>query len=470
MLNPTIIHALQQIVGKKNVLTDADVLNLYSCDGLRLQSSQPGCVVIPNSTEEVSAIVKCCASNNVPFVARGSGTGLSGGATSNGGVIIQLSRLNQILEIDIPNRLAIIQPGVINAHLSLETLADGLHFAPDPSSQTASTIGGNLAENSGGPHTLKYGVTTNHILGFTMVMPDGNIEKFGSKHRYSTDLDLVGIITGSEGTLGIVTEIIVNLVANPKTRRTFLITFDAVSHATECVSAIIKGSVIPAALEMIDNLCIQAVEGKLKAGFPVDAAAILLVELDGDASTTQWEAEQLHNITTQFTCHPIEEAKDEAHRQQLWRGRKLAIGAMGFLAPAFYTNDGVVPRHQLTHILNDIYRIGEDHKLKVANLCHAGDGNIHPIILYNPQNSGDKDRAFSCSTDILKCCLEYGGSLTGEHGIGTEKVNLMDTMFTSTQLNLMMNLRDLFDSQHICNPHKILPTHAGCGEVRNYEN
>ncbi len=470
MLNNAIIHVLQQIVGKKNVLTDADVLNLYSCDGLRLQLSQPGCVVISNSTEEVSAIVKCCASNNIPFVARGSGTGLSGGATSSGGVIIQLSRLNQILKIDIPNRLAIIQPGVINAHLSLETLSDGLHFAPDPSSQTASTIGGNLAENSGGPHTLKYGVTTNHILGFTMVMPDGNIEKFGSKHRYSNDLDLVGFITGSEGTLGIVTEVIVNLVANPKTRRTFLIIFDAVSHATDCVSAIIKGGVIPAALEMIDNLCIQAVEGKLKAGFPVDAAAILLVELDGETSTTQWEAEQLNNITAQFTCHPIEEAKDEAHRQRLWRGRKLAIGAMGFLAPAFYTNDGVVPRHQLTHILNDIYRIGQDHKLKVANLCHAGDGNIHPIILYDPQKSGDKDRAFSCSTDILKCCLEYGGSLTGEHGIGTEKVNLMDTMFTSTQLNLMMNLRELFDSQNLCNPHKILPTHAGCGEVRNYAN
>jgi len=470
MLNLSTIDALQQIVGKKNVLTHVDVLNLYSCDGLRLQSAQPGCVVIPNNTEAVSAIVKCCVKHNTPFVARGSGTGLSGGATSNGGVIIQLSRLNQILEIDIPNRLAIIQPGVINAHLSLETMADGLHFAPDPSSQTASTIGGNLAENSGGPHTLKYGVTTNHILGFTMVMPDGKIEKYGSKHRYSADLDLVGFITGSEGTLGIVTEIIVNLVANPQSTRTFLLTFDSVSHATDCVSAIIKNGVIPSALEMIDNLCIQAVEGKLKAGFPIDAAAILLVELDGEISTTKWETGQLKNITAQFTRHPLEEAKDEAHRQKLWRGRKLAIGAMGFLAPAFYTNDGVVPRHQLTHILNDIYRIGEDHKLKVANLCHAGDGNIHPIILYDPQISGHKDRAFSCSTDILKCCLEYGGSLTGEHGIGTEKINLMDTMFTSTQLNLMMKLRGVFDPHQLCNPHKILPTHVGCGEVRNHAN
>ena len=468
MLTNIIIHTLQQIVGKTNIITDVDILNLYSCDGLRLQSSQPGCVVIPNSTEAVSAIVKCCVKYNTPFVARGSGTGLSGGATSNGGVIIQLSRLNQILEIDISNRLAIIQPGVINAHLSLETMADGLHFAPDPSSQTASTIGGNLAENSGGPHTLKYGVTTNHILGFTMVMPNGNIEKFGSKHRYGTDLDLVGFITGSEGTLGIATEIIVNLVANPQTTRTFLLTFDSVSHATDCVSAIIKGGVIPSALEMIDNLCIQAVEGKLKVGFPIHAAAILLVELDGDASSTQWETKQLKTITAQFTRHSIEEAKDEVHRQQLWRGRKLAIGAMGFLAPAFYTNDGVVPRHQLTNILEDIYRIGKDHKLKVANLCHAGDGNIHPIILYDPKISGHKDRAVSCSTDILKCCLEYGGSLTGEHGIGTEKVNLMDTMFTSTQLNLMMELREVFDLHSLCNPNKILPTHAGCGEVRNY--
>ena len=468
MLNLSTIDALQQIVGKKNIITDIDILNLYSCDGLRLQSSQPGCVVIPNSTEAVSAIVKCCVKYNTPFVARGSGTGLSGGATSNGGVIIQLSRVNQILEIDISNRLAIIQPGVINAHLSLETMADGLHFAPDPSSQTASTIGGNLAENSGGPHTLKYGVTTNHILGFTMVMPNGNIEKFGSKHRYGTDLDLVGFITGSEGTLGIATEIIVNLVANPQTTRTFLLTFDSVSHATDCVSAIIKGGVIPSALEMIDNLCIQAVEGKLKVGFPIHAASILLVELDGDASSTQWETKQLKTITAQFTRHSIEEAKDEVHRQQLWRGRKLAIGAMGFLAPAFYTNDGVVPRHQLTNILEDIYRIGKDHKLKVANLCHAGDGNIHPIILYDPKISGHKDRAFSCSTDILKCCLEYGGSLTGEHGIGTEKVNLMDTMFTSTQLNLMMELREVFDLHSLCNPNKILPTHAGCGEVRNY--
>ncbi len=468
MLNSRTITQLQQIVGINNVITHADELHLYSCDGLRLQSSEPGCVVFPQSTEDVSAIVKCCVENKTPYVARGSGTGLSGGATSKSGVIIQLSRLNQIIEIDIPNRLAVVQPGVINAHLSMATKCDGFHFAPDPSSQTASTIGGNVAENSGGPHTLKHGVTTHHVLGCTMVMPNGNIKHFGSKLRYDVDVDWMGILTGSEGTLGIITEIMVNLVENPQTVRTFLLTFDDVSHATDCVSAIIEGGVIPSALEMIDHLCIQAVEAKLKGGFPTDAAAILLVELDGDEDQTQWEAQQLSSIVKSFTPHPMEEAHSEAQRQQLWRGRKMAIGAMGYLAPAFYTNDGVVPRHQLTNILNDIYKIGEDHGLQVANLCHAGDGNIHPIILYNPDESGQKALAFSCSTEILKCCLDYGGSLTGEHGIGTEKVNLMEHMFTSTQLNLMKQLRQTFDENELCNPHKMFPVYAGCGEVRQY--
>ena len=471
MVNPpeitsSIIRSFQKICPQ--VIFNVDELNLYACDGLRLQSRQPGCVVIPDNAEQVVSIINQCNIDNIPFVARGSGTGLSGGATSDGGVIIQLSRLNQIIEVDIPNRLAVVQPGVVNAHLSLETRSEGYYFAPDPSSQMASTIGGNLAENAGGPHTLKHGVTAHHILGITMVMPDGMVQKFGGKHRYSPDIDWLGLIAGSEGTLGIVTEIIVNLELLPESVRTFLITFNAVSDATDCVSAIIKGGVIPSALEMIDNLCIQAVEAKLHAGFPTDAAAILLVELDGTPDVTDAETQQLRSIVSDFSPHPIEEAQDESHRQRLWKGRKHAIGAMGYLAPAFYTNDGVVPRHRLTEILDDIYRIGNQHGLKVANLCHAGDGNIHPIILYDPKRSGDKERAFACSTDILQCCLDYGGSLTGEHGIGTEKMNLMDAMFSPDELAIMKHIRDLFDPRQLCNPHKILPIHAGCGEARQY--
>ncbi len=460
------VEKLKRLLGISAVLTCSTDLNLYSFDGLKLHSAQPGCVVFPANTREVRMIVQICNQYSILFTARGAGTGLSGGATSEGGVIIQMSRMNQVLEIDYENRCATVQPGVVNAYLSMLTRPHGYHFAPDPSSQIASTIGGNVAENAGGPHTLKYGVTTHHVLGMTVVLPDGNILKTGGKERYHPGVDLTSLMTGSEGTLGIVTEIIVNLERNPETVRTFLLIFDEVARATDAVSIILEGGIVPAALEMIDQLCIRAVEGKLKAGFPVDAGAILLVELDGDPQQVNGDAEKLRHLMNNRVSRPLREAQSPEDRRKLWRGRKHAAGSMGQLAPAFYTNDGVVPRHRLTEILQDIYRIGDEYQLQIANLCHAGDGNIHPLILYDPAEESQVERAVDSSVQILKTCLDYGGSLTGEHGIGAEKNNLMPRMFSPRHLRIMEEMKKVFDPRLLANPGKLFPTSGSCGELR----
>ena len=469
----TVNSGLDNVIKKINrhfehssIITNPVELNLYSCDGLRLHSSQPGCVVIPESTDDIQIIIKTCNEFSVPFTARGAGTGLSGGATSDAGVIIQLSRMNQIHETDYANRCATVQPGVVNSYLSMITRPEGYHFAPDPSSQIACTIGGNVAENAGGPHTLKYGVTTDHILGMTAVMPSGDIIQFGGKERYAPGVDLTCLMTGSEGTLGVVTEIIVNLEKIPETTRTFLLIFDQVAKATDTVSAILEKGIVPAALEMIDSLCIQAVEAKLKAGFPKNAQAVLLVELDGSKSLVQKDAELLKNIVGSLVSEPIQEAATAEERMLLWKGRKHAAGSMGQLSPAFYTNDGVVPRHRLTDILNEIYRIGNYYQLRVANLCHAGDGNIHPLILYDPKQNDEVNRSVECSSDILKTCLDYGGSLTGEHGIGAEKNHLLSDMFSEYQLDIMRGIKEIFDPNNLANPGKIFPGSSGCGELR----
>lgn len=456
-------------LGLDFVRTNSVELSLYSCDGLRLHTADPGCVLLPKTTDEISDIVRICHKSSIPFVARGAGTGLSGGAIIDGGVIIQLSRMNRILEIDIHNRCAVVQPGVVNAHLTQEVKSRGYHFAPDPSSQIASTIGGNLAENSGGPHTLKYGVTVNHILGQTVILPNGEKMKIGGKYRYISEPDLNCIFTGSEGTIGIASEIIVNLEKNPEEIRTFLLAFDAVEKSTDFVSELLLMGVVPAAMEMIDKLCVQAVEKKLKTGLPLSAQAVLLIELDGLPHDIEWEAECVRKLWSRFSGSTLDEAETEEDRSRLWQGRKHAAGALGSLAKAFYTNDGVVPRDQLTEIFKIIKKLSSDYKIQIANLCHAGDGNIHPLLLYDPEDKKEVERVFDCSSDILCACLELGGSLTGEHGIGIEKRHLFERMFSKPAIDFQKRIKMFYDKNGLLNPGKMFPAGSGCGELNRFK-
>lgn len=424
-------------------------------------------VVYPESTREVAGIVRLCARHGRPVIPRGAGTGLSGGAVAaEGGVIIETSLMNRILEIDYDDEIAVVQPGVVNLELSEVTAANGFHFAPDPSSQKACTIGGNVAENAGGPHTLKYGVTTNHVLGVKMVMPDGETADFGGRLRDTIGYDLTGLIAGSEGTLGIVTEIIVRLTPNPPALRTFLGVFDTVEDAGNTVSSIISAGIVPAALELIDNLVIQAVENVLKVGFPTGAAAVLLIEIDGDEVTLEEEASIIEGICRKHNARTFQRAKSEEERAALWRGRKEAVGALGSITPAFYTNDGVVPRSKLPDMLRIDREIGRRYGLEVAHVCHAGDGNIHPIILYDPDNEQEVEKAVKISEEILEACIQMGGSLTGEHGIGMEKMGTFRLMFSKEDQEQMMRLRSTFDPRGLMNPCKIFPGSPGCRETR----
>lgn len=456
-IDSDLITALIDIVGKNGLIRDDIELNLYSADGLRFHSAQPGLVVLPESTEEVNACVKICYQSDIPFTARGAGTGLSGGALSDGGVIIQLSRMNRIIEIDPLNRLAVVQPGVVNAALSQRVKQYHLYFAPDPSSQIVSTIGGNVAENAGGPHTLKYGVTTNHILGQTVVLPTGEVVQFGGKLRYYSGYDLSGLFTGSEGTLGITTEIIVNLTELPKTVRTFLLIFNELTRATDCVSTILKQGILPTAMEMLDQLTVQAVEAKLKPGFPKDAKAVLIVELDDVNCDITSDTKRLKTIARGFTEIPLEEAMTKADRERLWRGRKHAVGSMGQLAPAYYTNDGVVPRNRLTDVFREIGKISSKYGIPIASFCHAGDGNIHPNVLYDPSIPSQVETALQASIEIQMACVKMGGTITGEHGVGLEKKNQLPLMHSPAEIDLMKRVKEVFDPQNMANPHKIFP-------------
>jgi len=463
------LNVLNSKFKQEQIRTHPLELELYSCDGLQLHKAIPGCVILPETTEDISWIVKKCNLFKIPFVPRGAGTGLSGGAVIDGGLIIQLSRLNKILEIDVSNKCAIVEPGVVNAHLSQEVNSFGLHFAPDPSSQIASTIGGNIAENAGGPHTLKHGVTVNHILGQKVVFPSGEIIQIGDKTRYNVGVDLNSIITGSEGTLGITSEIIVNLSDNPEIIRTFLLTFDRLENASDLVTEILLSGVFPSALEMIDRLCIGAVEDHLKIGFPKSAEAILIIELDGNIEEVNFEAEKIRIVSNLHVSEPIVEAQNEMERQNLWKGRKHAAAALGSISPAFYTNDGVVPRDKLTEIFKYINYISKKFNMDIANLCHAGDGNIHPLILYNPKNKKDVIKAFDCSTEILIKCIDLGGVLTGEHGIGLEKIHLMGKMFGDEEIELQRRIKMGIDPLNLLNPDKLIPNKTGCGELNLFK-
>jgi len=457
--------ALPSVLPTERILTRPEDLFAYDCDGQTLDRARPLAVVFPESTAEVTAIVKLAVKHNVPFVPRGAGTGLSGGAIAIGSLVVATARLNRIETIDIPNRQAWVGPGVVNAHLSRAVASDGLHYAPDPSSQNACTIGGNVAENAGGPHTLKYGVTCNHVLALEVVMPDGSIAEIGDACPEFPGYDLVSAFVGSEGTFGIVTRVLVRLVATPEGVRTLLAIFDSVSDACRGVTEILSAGIVPAAIEMIDQPTLRAVEQFVHMGLPLDAAAVLLVEVDGLHDELELQLERAVGACKAVGAREIRHARDEAERLLLWKARKQAFGALGRIAPNYYTHDGVIPRTRLPEVLEAIASIGVENDIMIANVFHAGDGNLHPVILFDERVPGVIERVRKASDAILLLVLKMGGTLSGEHGIGIEKIGYMSRQFTEADLDEMRRLRQTFNPQGLCNPGKVLPAPGRCVET-----
>jgi glycolate oxidase len=454
------------LLGPDAVLADPDELLVYESDGLTLFRALADFVVFPGSVEQVSALVKLAGREGLPFVARGAGTGLSGGCLpAEGGLVISLMRMNRVLEVDYDNQVAVVEPGLVNLHLSWAVGPRGFYYAPDPSSQQACTIGGNIANNSGGPHTLKYGVTTNHVLGLEVVLPDGEVCWLGGKTRDPQGYDLVGLFVGSEGTFGIATKIAVRILRKPEAVKTVLAVFGEVDQASEAVSAIIARGLVPAAMEMIDQLTIQAVEDAFGCGYPRDAAAALLIELDGLQAGMEAQAGRVIEACRQAGAREVRAARDEAERQLLWKGRKSAFGAYGRVSPAYMVMDGVIPRTKLPLVLRRVNEIGAAHGVRIGNVFHAGDGNLHPNILYDPRKPGEEERVVAAGGEILKVCAEVGGSITGEHGIGLEKVDYMPLIFSEADLECMRRVKEAFNPAGLCNPGKVFPTNKACVEV-----
>ncbi len=460
------LDRLCQIVGDENCLAREGELFAYECDGLTLSPKRPLAVVLPETTAEVAAIVRVCRESGIHFVPRGAGTGLSGGAhATENSILVECSRMTRILEVDAENRVAVVQPGVVNAELSTAVAKLGLFYAPDPSSQQACTIGGNVAENSGGPHTLKYGTTTNHVLALEMVLPDGSVQRFGNRVGDGPGFDFVGAIVGSEGTLGIVTEVTVRLTAIPAGVETLLVIFDDVVAACRAVGRIIRSGVVPAALEIVDRRTIEAVEASVyAAGLPVTAGAVLIVELDGMPVNLAGELEAIRAACQAEHCQAIEIARDEAERKRFWRARKGAVGAMGRLAPDLYVHDAVVPRMHLPTVIAKVCEICDRYGLKLANVFHAGDGNLHPNICFDRRDPDELARVMAAGKEILEACVAVGGVITGEHGVGVEKRDYMYLVFGASDLEAMRRLRDTFNPDGVCNPGKIIPTTRFCVE------
>ncbi len=457
---------LEAIVGPGGVLSDPDELLVYESDGLTLFRALADFVVFPTSAEHVAAVVRLAGREGLPFVARGAGTGLSGGCLpAEGGLVISMMRMNRILEVDYENQLAVVEPGLVNLHLSWAVGPKGYYYAPDPSSQQACTLGGNIANNSGGPHTLKYGVTTNHVLGLEVVMPDGEIVWLGGRTRATPGYDLAGVFVGSEGTFGIATKIVVRILKKPQAVKTVLAVFDQVDHASAAVSAIIARGLVPAAVEMMDQLTIQAVEDAFGCGYPRDAAAALLVELDGLRVGMDKQTERIVQACRDAGAREVRTARDEAERALLWKGRKSAFGAFGRVSPAYMVMDGVIPRTKLPYVLRRVNEIVAAHGLRVGNVFHAGDGNLHPNILYDPRVPGAEARVVEAGAEIMKVCAEVGGSISGEHGIGLEKADFMPFIFSAADLAVMQRLKNAFNPTGLCNPGKVFPTKKSCVEV-----
>jgi len=452
-----LIRALQKIVGRQNVLTQpADVL-LYSYDS-STAVGHPEAVVFPGSTEEVAKVVKVCSDRAIPFVPRGAGTNLSGGSVPlRGGVVIGLSRLSRVLEIDRDNQLAVVQPGVVNLDLQRMLAAYGMQFCPDPASQKVSTLGGNVAENAGGPHCLKYGVTLNHVLGLTVVLSNGEVRRFGGKVPDTPGYDLVGAIIGSEGTLGIVTELVLKLRPLPEEAQIVLAVFETLEAAGEAVSRIIAAGMMPAALEIMDRQTIAAVEASFPSGLPLDVEAVLLIELDGLRESLDRQAEQCAQICRDLKARSVQIGRTQAERDKLWAARKSAFGATARLSPAMLVNDATVPRTKLPEVLRKIQEIERRHAIRIAKIFHAGDGNLHSNILYDRNNPQDFHRAEAATAEIFQACVEAGGTLTGEHGVGAEKVKFMGLLYSPEDIAAQRNIKLVFDPKGIANPGKLLP-------------
>ncbi|HVP38548.1 MAG TPA: FAD-linked oxidase C-terminal domain-containing protein [Candidatus Saccharimonadales bacterium] len=460
---------LQGLVGERWVLHEPPDLMVYEADGLTVETAAPDWVVLPADTRQVAEVVRLCDRQGIPFVPRGAGTGLTGGCVPEaGGVVLSLARMDKVLDVDEVQHTAVVQPGAVNLWVSKAAAPQRLYFAPDPASQQACTVGGNVATNAGGPHCLKYGVTTNHILGVVLVRPDGEILKLGGRTLDAPGYDLVGLVVGSEGTFGVVTEIVVRLLPVPETVRTFLAVFEDIDAASRCVSALIAAGIVPAALEMMDRLTLQAVEPFARAGLPTDAGAALLVELDGPKPGMPQLKERAVEITRAHRPREIREARTEDERALLWKARKSAFGAFGRVSSGLHVMDGVVPRSRIPEALRRIAEISARHRVRCANVFHAGDGNLHPNILYQADDPDEIRRAVEASHEILHMCVELGGTISGEHGIGHEKRDLMQLLYSEADLDLMNRVRLLFNPRNLCNPGKVFPAGRGCGEMRRH--
>lgn len=461
-----LVREFEAAIGKNSVMRRKEELLVYECDGLTSYRQRPAVVVLPRTTEQVAAVVKICDRHSVPFVARGAGTGLSGGALPiEDCVLIVTATMNRILATDFENQRVVVQPGVINNWVTQAVSGLGFYYAPDPSSQTVCSVGGNVAENSGGVHCLKYGVTTNHVLGLKVVTPKGEIVDLGGPVSEMPGYDLTGIFVGSEGTLGIATEITLKILKSPEAVHVLLADFMSVEAAGETVSDIISAGIIPAGMEMMDNFSINAVEDVVATNcYPRDAIAILLIELDGLEAEVAANAQRVEAICRKNGARNITTALDPEERLRLWKGRKAAFAAMGKLSPDYYVQDGVIPRTQLPYVLAEIEALGEKHGYRVANVFHAGDGNLHPLILYNNSIPGQLEEVEALGGDILKLCVKVGGSISGEHGIGADKRCYMPDMFSPADLETMQWVRHAFNPKGLANPTKIFPTPKTCGE------
>ena len=461
-----IVAALRAIVPGEGVIDDPDALRPYESDGLTAYRQPPMVVVLPQTTAQVSAILRWCSANGVKVVPRGSGTSLSGGALPLGdAVLLGLGKFNQVLEIDLDDRLAVVQPGVTNLAVTQAVEADGFYYAPDPSSQIACSIGGNVAENSGGVHCLKYGLTTNNVLGVELVMMDGEIIRLGGRQLDPAGFDLLGLIVGSEGLLGVVTEVTVRILPKPETARALLVGFPTVEGAGQCVADVIARGVIPAGMEMMDRPAIHAAEAFVNVGYPLDVEALLIVELDGAAAECEHLLEIITDIARANGATTLRASRNEAERLSFWAGRKAAFPAVGRISPDYYCMDGTIPRRRLPEVLERMKVLSAQYGLSVANVFHAGDGNLHPLILYDANQPGELDRAEAFGSDILRLCVEVGGVLTGEHGVGVEKRDLMPVMFTDTDLAHQQSVKCAFDPDLLLNPGKVFPVLHRCAEL-----
>ncbi len=461
-----VVQELSALLGDRYVLHSPYDLMLYEYDA-SIDRSTPDIVVLPASTEDVAAIVKIAARHHIPVVPRGAGTGLSGGAIPvYGGIIIVFTRMNRILEIDYDNLRAVVQPGLVNLHLSNALNPQGFYYVPDPSSQRSCTIGGNVGENAGGPHTLLYGVTTNHVLGLEIVTVEGDIIQVGGWTYDTPGYDLTGLLIGSEGTLCIVTKIIVRIVHLPEAVKTMVAVFDTMDDASNTVSDIIASGVIPAAIEMMDQLILQAVEADTHAGYPMDAAAVLLMETEGVRDSVAEQVAQIEAVCHKHHARAVRIAANETERQLFWAGRKNAFGAVGRISPEFYVQDGVVPRTRLPYVLGRVSEICASYGLRVGNVFHAGDGNLHPLILFDSQKPGEVERVRKAGHEILAVCAEVGGTITGEHGVGIEKQEEMALIFNEVDLRVMQKVREAWNPQQLFNPGKLFPMPGRCADMK----